>query len=370
MRALICGAGVGGLSAGIALQRAGFEAVVLERAPDLRVTGFGLNLWPNAGRALYGLGLRSEYEAVSVALRRYWTLASTGEVTYKRDVVDWAERFGAPATGVYRRELSGMLADALGLEHIRFGHDLVDVRDEGSSVVCVLANGDELEGDLLIGADGIHSVVRTRLYGPLLHRENPHHAFRWRGLVQLADTDIDAYAETEVFGGRAFFGTIPVGDGRAYWFASGPGINDLDDFMACFGAWERTHVPGTIAASAQDEIHPTKLLDLAEPPEQWTRGRVTLLGDAAHPMMPDLAQGASQTFVDSAALGECLAGGAGVVDGLREYEERRRPAAYSVVNLSRRGMFTPPRDERPSEEVDPIALRYERGVEGVADVRV
>jgi FAD-dependent urate hydroxylase len=367
MRALICGAGVGGLSAGIALRRAGFEVVVLERAPDLRVTGFGLNLWPNAGRALYGLGLRSRYEAVSVPLRRYWTLASTGEVTYKRDVVDWAERFGAPATGVYRRELSGMLADALGLEHIRFGHELVDVRDEGSRVVCVLANGDELEGDLLVGADGIHSKVRTRLYGPLPHRENPHHAFRWRGLVRLADTDIDGHAETEVFGGKAFFGTIPVGDGRAYWFASGPGINDLDDFMGCFGAWERTHVPGTIAASARDEIHPTKLLDLAAPPERWTRGRVTLLGDAAHPMMPDLAQGASQTFVDSAVLGECLSGGAGVVDGLREYEERRRPAADHVVNLSRRGMFT----QAPGgEEVDPIALRYERGVEGVADVRV
>jgi 2-polyprenyl-6-methoxyphenol hydroxylase-like FAD-dependent oxidoreductase len=370
MRALICGAGVGGLSAGIALQREGFDVVVLERAENLRVTGFGLNLWPNAGRALYGLGLRSEFEKVSVPLRRYWTLASTGEVTYKRDVVDWAERFGAPATGVYRRELSGMLADALGMEHIRFGRELVDVRNERSRVVCALADGEELAGDLLIGADGIHSKTRTRLFGALPHRENPHHAFRWRGLVRLADTDIDPHAETEVFGGRAFFGTIPVGDGRAYWFASGPGIDDLDDFMACFGAWERTHVPGTIAASAREEIHPTKLLDLAEPPERWTQGRVTLLGDAAHPMMPDLAQGASQTFVDSAVLGECLSGGARVVDGLREYEARRRPAASAVVDLSRRGMFTPSRDGRPSEEVDPIALRYERGVEGVADVEV
>jgi len=98
MRALICGAGVGGLSAGIALQRAGFDVVVLERAPDLRVSGFGLNLWPNAGRALNSLGLQSAYEAISVPLRRYWTLASTGDVIYKRDVADWPERFGAPAT--------------------------------------------------------------------------------------------------------------------------------------------------------------------------------------------------------------------------------------------------------------------------------
>jgi 2-polyprenyl-6-methoxyphenol hydroxylase-like FAD-dependent oxidoreductase len=370
MRALICGAGVGGLSAGIALQRAGFDVVVLERAPDLRVSGFGLNLWPNAGRALNSLGLQSAYEAISVPLRRYWTLASTGDVIYKRDVADWPERFGAPATGVYRRELSGMLADALGTEHIRFGHELVDVREEGQSVVCTLADGEEAVGDLLVGADGIYSQTRTCLYGPLPHRENPHHTYRWRGNIRLADTDIDAEAETEVFGGRAFFGTIPTGGGRGYWFASGPGIDSVDDFMACFGAWEHTHVPGTIAASAREEIQPTQLLDLAEPPARWTRGRVTLLGDAAHPMMPDLAQGASQTFVDSQVLGECLAGGTAIVDGLREYEERRRPAAYAVVDLSRLGMFTRSRDGSGGDEVDPIALRYERGVEGVADVQV
>ena len=103
MRALICGAGVGGLSAGIALRRAGFDVVVLERAPDLRVSGFGLNLWPNAGRALNLFGFQGEYEAISVPLRRYWTLASTGEVMYERDVAGWSERYGAPATGVYGR---------------------------------------------------------------------------------------------------------------------------------------------------------------------------------------------------------------------------------------------------------------------------
>src|SRR4051812_5985085 len=232
MRALVCGAGVGGLSAGIALQRAGFDVVVLERAPDLRVTGFGLNLWPNAGRALYSLGLRSEYEAISVPLKRYWTIASTGDVMYERDVADWPERFGAPATGVYRRDLSGMLADALGVERIRFGHELASIREERQRVVCTFANGEELAGDLMVGADGIYSTTRTCLFGPMSHRPNPHHAYRWRGHFRLADSDaVDGEAETEVFGGRAFFGTIPTGDGRAYWFASGPGLDSEDDFM-------------------------------------------------------------------------------------------------------------------------------------------
>jgi 2-polyprenyl-6-methoxyphenol hydroxylase-like FAD-dependent oxidoreductase len=107
---------------------------------------------------------------------------------------------------------------------------------------------------------------------------------------------------------------------------------------------------------------------VAELPEQWTRGRVTLLGDAAHPMMPDLAQGASQTFVDSGVLGECLAGSVDVEDGLREYEARRRPVAYACVYKSRLGMFTQPQDEGEEEAIDPVSARYERYIEGVAGV--
>lgn len=368
MRALICGAGVGGLSAGIALRRAGFDVLVFERASELRASGFGLNLWPNAGRALYSLGLREEYDEISVQLERYWTLSSQGEVLYQRPVGDWLRKYGAPATGVYRRELSAMLARALGMEQIKFDHEVVDIRDEGSRVVCVCANGDEHAGDLVIGADGIHSATRALLYGPLPYRENQHHAYRWRGVVRLSDTDVDPVAETEVFGGRSFFGTIPVGDGLAYWFASGPGIETFDEFVACYGSWKDTHVPRTIAASPQDSIYQTKLYDVAELPERWTRGRVTLLGDAAHPMMPDLAQGASQTFVDSGVLGECLSSAAAVVDGLQEYESRRRPAAYACVYKSRLGMFKQPADADGDVVIDPVSARYERYIEGVAGV--
>lgn len=367
MRVLICGAGVGGLSAAIAVRQAGHEVAVFERAADLRPEGFGLNLWPNAVRALYALGMREAFDNIAVPLERYWTLSSEGEVLYDRFVGDWPEKYGAPVTGVYRRQLSDMIANTLGLEYITFNSELASVRQDSKSVTCTFTNGQEATGDIMIGADGIHSTTRASLYGELPYRENPHHAHRWRGLVKLSDTDIDPNAETEVFGGRSFFGTIPVGHGLAYCFASGPGIEDKGEFMARYGSWKNTHVPRTIAAIPPGELYQTKLLDVAELPERWTHGRVTLLGDAAHPMMPDLAQGASQTFVDSAVLGECLNGATDGEEALREYEERRRPDAYRTVELSRLGMFTHPADGSEGE-IDPISARYERGVEGAAAV--
>lgn len=368
MLAMVCGAGVGGLSAAIALERAGYDVIVFEQADDMRATGFGLNLWPNAGRALYSLGLKGPYEAVSVALDRYWTLSDSGDVLFERRVDHWQEKYGAPATGVYRRGLSSMLADALGPTKIRYGYEVTSVLQSGAMVTVGFANGETCEGALLIGADGIHSATRACIFGELAYRENRFHSYRWRGVMRLEDTSIDPRAETEVFGGRAFFGSIPLGPELGYWFASGPGIDSFEAFMSCYGSWHGSHVPRTIAATPKDQIFETKLEDLAVLPDRWTNGRIALLGDAAHPMMPDLAQGASQTFVDAQVLGECVSGGGDVEDSLREYEHRRRPDAYRAVELSRRGLFTDGTAGSGSDEVDPIALRYERGIEQAVDV--
>lgn len=364
MKAIICGGGVGGISAGLALQRLGWDIGVYERAPELRVTGVGLNLWPNAGRALKSLGLGGEYEKNSAKIDHFLTVAATGETLFDRPAQDWGAKYGAHATGIFRRSLSLMLAEALGWQNIYFSHELVAFEDSGPSVTCHFVNGATEEADLLIGADGIHSGVRRMLFGEIPYRANQHHADRWRGLVRLEDTDFDSTAETEVFGGASFFGAMAISAEMGYWFASGPDMKTEEDFMERFSSWDATHVPKTIAATIDGQILRTELFDLAELPESWSKGRVTLLGDAAHPMMPDMAQGASQTFVDSVALGEALENAATVEDGIALYEDWRRPAAYRVVHLSRRGMFRDV-DDRPKEagDVDPISLRYERDVE-------
>lgn len=364
MKAIICGSGVGGISAGLALRRIGWDVTVYERAEEFRVTGAGLNLWPNAGRALKSLGLGHEYDALSAKVDRFLTISSSGETLFDRSARDWDTKYGAPATGIIRRDLSLMLVQSLGWDHLRFGHELVNFTDDGAAVTCSFTNGESASADLLVGADGIHSVTRQLLFGSIPYRANQHHADRWRGLVRLDDVDFDASAETEVFEGGSFFGTLPIGKDMGYWFASGPDMKNLDDFLSRFGTWTQTHVPKTINATIDNKILRTELFDLSELPDLWSRGRVTLLGDAAHPMMPDMAQGASQTFVDSVALGQALETANSVENGLALYEERRRSDAYRVVHLSRRGMFAEAEDGVEKRgAVDPISLRYERDVE-------
>ena len=124
MKIGICGAGVGGLATAFGLMSLGYEVDIFERASELRTTGAGFNLWPNAGRAIYGLGLREQYEQISVKLDRYIELDKTGKELFSTDTSNWPQKYGAAAVGLYRPELAKMLVDAVGLINITFGHDV------------------------------------------------------------------------------------------------------------------------------------------------------------------------------------------------------------------------------------------------------
>lgn len=361
MRALICGGGVGGLSLAVALQRSGYKVTVFERHRELRTTGHGLNLWPNAVRCIYKLGMKDIFDLISIAIDHYTTIDTNNEILHTKDIKHWNEKYGAPSTGVKRLALIEMLARYTGFENIKFNHKLIDYEDKGDKVRCYFNNGKMIEGDLLIGADGIHSKVRQIMQGKIDYHLHSFHAYRWRGIVSIQDITFDPMANLQVYGGDAFFGTLGVGDGKAYWYASGPGLNDRKSFEECYMSWWKTHVPQTIEATSDNDIMQTKLEDLATLPKRWTVGRVTLLGDAAHPMMPDMAQGASQTFVDSYVLGQCLkeATHQTIHKCLKKYESIRRPTAEHVVDVSRRSA----RMRRKY----PLVERYENEVESFSN---
>lgn len=357
MRIGICGAGVGGLSAAVGFLSLGHEVDVFERAPDIRTTGTGFNLWPNAGRAIYSLGLREQFDEIAVKLDRYIELDADGTQLFSTDTSNWPEKYGAPAVGLFRPELARMLGNAVGLENIRFNHEVISVENADDKAICHFSNGEAYEADAIIGADGINSKVREQLIGGVTFRPNDNYTYRFRSNLDLNDVDVDPAAQTGFYSVKGWISFIPTGKGKAYWFGSVFGANTFEDFFEFFSSWTKTPIPQTLSNTPRELIVQSPLLDVDGIPYKWTHGRITLIGDAAHPMMPDMAQGASQTFVDALALRDAFAGTQNVDQALHKYEACRRSVAHAVVKCSQKGLFL------GRHNVDPIAIRYQNEIE-------
>ncbi|CAN5162792.1 FAD-dependent oxidoreductase [soil metagenome] len=336
MRAIIVGAGIGGLTAAISLRRVGVEAVVFEKAPELREIGAGISVWANAIRALERIGVA---DAVRAAGRqeiggtvRSWSGKRITEVP--ADALE--KRFGLNVV-LTRPELQETLLAALPEGAVRLGGECVGFRQEGSGVTAPFSGGREERGDLLVGADGLHSIVRERLFGD----GRPRYAgfTAWRGLADLGDgREGDGF---EAWGRGNIFGLVSLGRGRFYWYATKNAPEGQEDapggrkaeLMERFGGWHEP-IPTVIEATEEAAILRNDVYD-REPLKRWGRGRVTLLVDAAHPMTPNLGQGACQAIEDAVALAECVSGETNVAGALWRYEERRAGRAARVVRRSR-----------------------------------
>jgi 2-polyprenyl-6-methoxyphenol hydroxylase-like FAD-dependent oxidoreductase len=334
MRALVVGAGIGGLGAALALLQRGHDVLVLERARVLEAVGAGIALARNGVRALGQLGAADSVAALGATAGRVQLRTKEGDVLFD---VPLHER-GWEMLGTHRADLQTALVDAIGAERIRLGGACVAFDDDGARVRVLLEDDEAETADVLIGADGIHSVVRASL-----HRdEPPRYAgyVGWRTVIDFEDESL-ANVFTESWGCGERFGLVRIGGGRLYWFVSesapepsGPRRGSRDDFSRRFADW---HDPIPAALAATTENDPIVGIGIYDRPpiKSWGRGRVTLLGDAAHAMTPDVAQGASQALEDAVALGEALAGTADVDAALRRYEDVRAKRANTIVRQSR-----------------------------------
>lgn len=327
--AVVVGAGPGGLSAAIALRRAGFGVVVCEAASELREIGSGLTLWPNALRALEALGVDDAVRPIAqpftaIAMRR-WDGRLIFQVAAEPGDRGWS-------AALHRAELQAALVRAVGESAIRLAARCVGVDDRGAAATVVLASGERLDADVVIGADGLRSAVRSALLGP----EPPRRAgYRvWRGVAHHAL--IDRIGVTYL-GRGAQFGLFPMTRDRAYWFASFNAAGDepvpssARDFLAPRLRGAAPPIPEVVEATDDTTIVCTEIYD-RRPLARWSYGRVTLLGDAAHPSVPTLGQGACQAIEDAASLGSCLAGAPDVVEALRRYQDRRVRRANAMLN--------------------------------------
>ena len=337
--ARVIGAGIGGLSAGVALRRAGWNVRIFERTAAPRELGFGLALAPNAVKALGELGL-----ADAVMARGYAPTRARGEIrrmdgtVLKRADLPVREAFGGPMVVALRPALHGVLLEAVGADALNTGAEASGFEAHGDRVAVELANGTAAEGDVLIGADGVASIVRRTLHPS----ERPP---RSSGIVAVRGAVHGMVHHLADFWGIYYVGRglesflVRASDTGIYWalsLAREIVPAGMDDPRAVL-AFMSPHMDATFRAvtSPTEDLRYDELVD-RDPIPQWGRDRVTLLGDAAHPMLPHTGQGAAQAIVDAVSLAKGLAGATDVERALRSYEGERQKKTAALVGQGRR----------------------------------
>ena len=324
-RIVVVGAGIGGLCAARAVALAGHEPMVLERSPPGTAIGAGLVLWPNAVQALDALGSGRAVRAVAAPARRAVFRGAGGRTLSKVDVEALARRVGAPMLVVERPALQGALAEGM---KVRDGVTVSAVDERGVT----LADGERVEGDAVIGADGIGSVVREHVCPGALPLETGYTVIRG-----IADHDMERGEAFETWGRGELVGGAALPAGRSYWFYEAPSdLIDGRDPLAAVGAerWPAP-TPAQLGATPPERVLVNRILRL-DPLPAWTRGTVALLGDAAHAMEPNLGQGAAQAIEDAEALLVALRGGGELSGALSAYAVARRRRARMFQRQSSR----------------------------------
>jgi len=343
----ICGGGVGGMAAAIALRRAGHDAKVYEQAANYQRVGADINLTPNAVRALDGLGvvptLKETAARPTHRISRIW---DTGEETSRLAMADEAEeRYGAPQLTIHRADLLNALRLQLPEDAILLGHRAEAIDNVETKPRIRFANGASGEFDVLIGADGIHSLTRTTLFGP----EYPQFTglVSYRAVVdrtKLSLPNLDAFTKWWGPTPDMQIVTFPLNRGReTFVFATTSQPDWLHESWTMPGDVEelrRTYAgfhPEARALLEACEAVTKSALYIRDPLPHWSVGRATLLGDACHPMVPFMAQGACMAIEDAVVLGRALAGVTtdGVERALLRYENARKERTARVQIGSR-----------------------------------
>ena len=341
----IVGAGIGGLAAAATLRRVGHDVRVYEQAQAFARVGAGIQQSPNSVKVLRKLGLEPKLRTLAfrpdAALNRQW---DTGEVTWVRQIGDDIERkYGAPYFYMHRGDLHAALAEIVPAGIVHRSRKLAGLRQRKDRVTLDFADGTQADAELVVGADGVHSVVREILFGAETPRFSGRVAYRTTYPASLlGGAAIDDAAK---WWGRdrhiVIYYVNPRRD-ELYFVTSTPEPGfDVESWSAkgdlrmLRDAYKDFHPKVRAVLDACPDVHKWALFE-RDPLPRWSADRVTLLGDACHPMTPYMAQGAGTAIEDAAVLSRCLDGvdAGGVGTALRRYEESRKPRTARIQQIS------------------------------------
>ncbi|MBD1865737.1 FAD-dependent monooxygenase [Cyanobacteria bacterium FACHB-471] len=341
MNIAIIGGGIGGLATANALFKKGFKVQVYEQAQALRPIGAGLSLTPNGLNSLNAIqpAIVESLRSAGSPMQTLTLKRSTGEVIASEPMTTM-QQYGQPMLNIQWSKLQAILASTLPPEIIHLQHRCVGFEQQDNKVEVHFANGKTVQADLLIGADGINSVVRQEIIGD----GTPTYAGRmsWRAVIQYPHEQLSpnvAILVTASDGKNIVL--IDIGEGYTFWSA---GVLLADDsvcqrasdakvrVLEFFAGWTEP-VEAIIEATPEEDIVERPIWD-RPPLPRWSKGRVTLLGDAAHPVVPSLGQGANMAFEDAYELAEYLFTAPDVETALNAYENSRVPRTEVIYNRS------------------------------------
>jgi 2-polyprenyl-6-methoxyphenol hydroxylase-like FAD-dependent oxidoreductase len=345
VKVIVIGAGVGGLSTAIALRRAGIAVSVFERRADAGAiaSGGGFVLWNNAIRALRQLDLADAVTDAGATLELAEWYSPRGRPVASWPVGAISASVGEPAVGIRRPKLQSTLMRAVEPGVLDLGAECVGFSETDDGVVVRFSDGREETADALVGADGINSIVRSQLTGGWSEPRYAGVAQRF-AITTLPEGSAAAPKFVQISGRGVRFFTVPVGNDEVYWSSAtrtprrrsaAPVVpaEEKSRLLNRFSGWIEP-VETLISGTDDAAIHGWDVVD-RDPIVRWGRGRATLLGDAAHPITPNLGQGACQAIEDAVVLARVLAGATDVPKALRAYEASRIRRANSFVRRSR-----------------------------------
>lgn len=340
LKVTIIGAGIGGLTTGIALKNIGYDVEIYERTRELRPAGAGISLWSNGIKVLNRLGLGEKVAAIGGEMNRMEYRSHTDERLSAIDLRPLVDRVGERPYPVARTDLQQMLRDAFGKDKLHLGCKCVGVEQDETSATAIFEDGDRVKSDLIISADGIHSTIREYVTGEVTPRFADY--VNWNGLVAASDDLCEADNWVIYVGEGKRASMMPVGDNRFYFFFGCPmqqGTNvppedrqkELKDI---FAGWPQA------VQNLIDRLNPleTNRLEIADldPLDTLVKGRVALLGDAGHATTPTLGQGGCQAIEDAEILSRYLVStNISVSDALKRYEQARKDRVSQLVLKAR-----------------------------------